>query len=90
MRIEQLPVITASARGAGGIGSFQQSATHSRTLPSMSCSPKAFAGKLPTGAGAGVTRFGHARTTGPMTAGLAAAFRRFGFASEEEAVPALE
>lgn len=43
-----------------------------------------------TGAGAGVTRVGHARTTGPMTAGLAAAFRRFGFASEEEAVAALE
>jgi hypothetical protein len=50
MRIEQFPVVTASARGAAGIGSFQQSATHSRTFPSMSCSPKAFAGKLPIGA----------------------------------------
>ena len=41
-----------------------------------------------TGAAAGDTRFGRARTTGPMTSGLAAAFRRFGFALEEEAVAA--
>lgn len=37
-----------------------------------------------TGAGPGEVRPGAAQTTGPMTAGLAAAFERFGFAAQTE------
>jgi glutamate racemase len=40
-----------------------------------------------TGAGPGEVRLGAARTTGPMTPGLAAAFARFGFAVEGAAAP---